>query len=205
MSVFQSYRQVLVACILLAISQTGCVAGTICVPLWVAGTVTSYSGGVLTLAGLKARSPNTAALGISLVFIGAILGEENSNHAEALNEIPRDHDLAQKISVTIDDITDYNDNLNKIQLVGQQLVEDLKPLVKRLKKNEIDPKMVTSDSEINELARRYGFGSAAELMKTKGFKTLPQAYLESFAKATDLSVPHARIFLYHSFGIKTDS
>jgi type II secretory pathway component GspD/PulD (secretin) len=112
--------------------------------------------------------------------------------------------LAQKISVSLDDISDYNDNLNRIQVLGKQLVEDLKPLIKRIKNNEITPAMLTSDPQINQVAHRYGFGSAAEFMRTKNSVTLPKAYVESFAQATDLSIPQAKIFLYHSFGIKTE-
>jgi|GEM_PF-1068243 len=204
MKLFKNYRRLIAASVLITVTQTGCLCGIAFWPLWIAGSAIGVTGAAIVGGGIAHNHDRLIALGIELGLYGAILGEENPAHAEAFNEVPRDAKLAQKISVSLDDISDYNDNLNRIQVLGKQLVEDLKPLIKRIKNNEITPAMLTSDPQINQVAHRYGFGSAAEFMRTKNSATLPKAYVESFAQATDLSIPQAKIFLYHSFGIKTE-
>ena len=204
MKFFKGYARIIAASLLIAISQSGCILGFGFFPLWFIGAGGVVSGGVIGAVGLRQKDNDATKLGIHLLIGGTLLGENNSGHVEALNEVPRDPALAKKLSVSLDEISNYNDHLNEIQGVGQKLINDLKPLIKRFKNNEFRPKNLLTDPELNEIAHRYGFGSMKEFFSTKNSKVLPKAYLESFAKATELSVSQARIFLYHAFGIESE-
>ena len=205
MKSLKNYRRLVATFLIIAITQSGCLCGIVFWPLWIAGSAVAITGAAITGIGIINQHESLARGGFEIALAGSLLGEENTAHAEAFNEIPRDAKLAQKLAISVEDISDYNDNLNQVQLLGKRMIEDLKPLIKRIKNNEISPSQITSDPQINEIAHRYGFGSAAELMSTQHAKVLPRAYLESFAQATELSVPQAKIFLYHSFGIQTEA
>ena len=204
MNMIKKYKTVVAASLILALTQSGCLCGIVVWPLWIAGSAVGVIGLTMGAAGLHYERDDLLRDGLEIALCGVLLDEKNPAHVEALNEIPRDAKLARKLAVSIDDMSDYNDNLNQIQVLGKRMIGDLKPLIKRIKNNEISPSQITSDPQINEIAHRYGFGSAAELMSTQHSKVLPRAYLESFAQATELSVPQAKIFLYHSFGIQAE-
>ena len=204
MNLSKNSRRLIVASLLLTLTQTGCLCGIAVWPLWIVGSAVTLTGASIMGVGMIHQYEPYAHTGLGIAILGSILGEENTLHIEAFNEIPRDLKLAHTLSVSLDDLSDYNDNLNQIQTLGNQIIKDLQPLMKRIRSNEITPSQIISDPQINELARRYGFGSAAELMTTRSSTVLPHAYLNSFARSTGLSVVQAKIFLYYAFRIESN-
>jgi hypothetical protein len=132
------------------------------------------------------------------------LDEKNPGRMDAMNPLPKDDEFASKIGVSVDDISDYNDNLNQVQKVAGELSQDIRSQVNRVKQfNHMD--QITSDAEINQVARKYGFENATTFVDALKGDHLQTQYVESFAKNVNLPTVQAKILLSYGFGIKTQN
>src|SRR6476660_7671967 len=95
-------------------TQTGCLIGLVAWPLWIVGSVVGVTGAGLTIGGAVVSDPALLGTGVGLMVLGGILDTENPGHVDAVNPLPHEAKIADMVGVTVDDIENYNDNLNQI-------------------------------------------------------------------------------------------
>jgi hypothetical protein len=164
-------------------TQTGCLIGFIAVPAFVPlvtiGTIIGIGGtGVALYGAIKlhplvpeiAPDPNATyylAGGVGGMLFGAVLDAPNPSHQESLNPISRDQEIATKLGVDLDDISDYNDNLNQVRTVAIELSNDIRSQLKRTDLGSVSSlKDLGNDVRIDQLARKYGFESGLHFVKS---------------------------------------
>jgi hypothetical protein len=162
------------------------------------------AGGIMTGVGVYQKSSPLLAAGVGFMIAGSILDTGNPGHLEAFNPIPRDKALARELGVTLDDLTDYNENLNSIYEVAQSMTTDLRDLFQRPElKVVLNPEFLAKDTQIELLARKYGFSGAQELIAAFRKEQLSHETLERFSQATQLSPIQAKILLHYGFAVKS--
>lgn len=203
-------------CLMLAISQTGCLGGIFFWPLWIPGVVVTAAGiAVTTVGGAYYHYPigyyggGYYGGGGALILVGLFLDKENPDYSTSLNELPMSESLAKTMNVSIADLQHYNQDLLKIREVGQEMTTDVVEL-----KN--DPDVVSAafhgkdqlaqNEKVNRFAQKYGFESGEALIKGQHSKSkiLPRENLNAFARAVGLEDSDAKILLYTGFGIQTE-
>ena len=190
------------------VTQSGCLIGFILppviVPLTITGTLTGIAGGIMVGVGTHDQNAPLLGTGAGLMLAGGILDQENPGQMDALNPISRDKAIAQELGVTLDDITDYNDNLNPIRQVALDLSKDIQSQLKRSEFKGIpNLEQLSNDSQIDTLARKYGFNSGREFVETFKAEKLSQQALDRFAQATQLSAIQAKILLRYGFAVNS--
>ncbi|MFZ9594903.1 MAG: hypothetical protein ACO3A2_02375 [Bdellovibrionia bacterium] len=190
----------------LIVSQTGCVGGIFFWPLWIPGIVTSSVGISMALSGYHYRCYHFAHTGDTLFWAGTILDEKNPLHQEVMNELPRGSEFLKKLlQVGDEQIEDYNDHLNRIQEVAQDLKADIRSQSVRLNKRAIfGEEDFIHDPQINALAEKYGFLSAKGFLETFHQEKLTREQVQAFAERTQLSLSQARIMLILGFGVQVE-
>jgi hypothetical protein len=190
-------------------TQTGCITGflvpPLLLPLVITGVVVAVPGGVMIGMGAYKRSTPLIGTGTALLIVGGILDEENPGQMDALNPISRDQGIARELGVTLDDITDYNNNLNQIREVLFTLSQDLHSQLKRPEFRGLAKfDELAKDLQIDSLARKYGFSSGQELIETFKTDRLSSQALERFSQATQLSIAQAKILLKYGFAVNSN-
>lgn len=135
----------------LAITQTGCITGIafgtpllmyvgtgVGAPAWLVGTM---------------GTTNTATTR-AMVLVGLILDEENPGRSEFLNGIPETDKVAQKLNVSIDTIVSYNNHLNSILALNDEIASS----VEKISENKV------SAETLNEMAVSVGLDDGEELI-----------------------------------------
>jgi hypothetical protein len=190
----------------LSMNLSGCMLSLACWPLWIPGAVLLAGGMVVSVEGGSSHRSDSKQLlgsGLALGLVGFILGTDDPGHSDALNPLPHDETVAKTAGVTVDDIEDYNRNLLNVREVGLQLAKELRTQVHRIDLKSISAlKDIINDSEINQLARNYGFENTQEFIGTFKMTRFPKEKIEAFADATHLSVPQSKLLLRYGFGIQ---
>ncbi len=173
-------------------SQTGCISALVFPPLIIPGVI-FYALGV----------GEPFERGEGLRFTGVLLGSKDPGHAVALNQIPLDESIAQKAGVSVEDIEDYNNNLNQIRTVALELQQDIRSQLARSElKHYTRMDQLAQDVQVDSLAKKYGFGSGQEFLETMTSQHLSNEKVQSFSEATHLEAAQVKILLHYGFGVK---
>jgi hypothetical protein len=191
--------------VLTILTQSGCVIGVLCWPLFVVGTGVGLIGTGMTVGGVMINRPDLWYLGTGVIVAGVLLDKDNHGRNDALNPLPRTDQVAAAAGVEIADINSYNDNLNFIQEVAERLANDIRS--QSLRTDLIQYKSIkdlAADPELDELAKKYGFDSSAEFLETFKYEKLPRDKVQRFADATHLELAQAKILLFYGFSVRSE-
>jgi len=182
------------------ITQTGCIAGPT-IGLGMAATGNPYAaaggvvvgilgvvyGGLLEFAGEVANDKSMQTLGYAL-------DEKNPGRLDALNAIPMDASVAQKIDASLDSIATYNDELPQVIVTNDRIEK----LIQKTFKDGL------SADQREQMARSFGFSDANELASSLSSKTFNPLALQKFAASQGMSPESAKIYLKLRFGIQEE-
>ena len=167
-------------------TQTGCIAGL------VTGMNALYISGIVV--GLSAQFVcQTEKCAKIFGYASAILDDKNPGRQDALNPLPIDSAIAQKLDVTVGHLAQYNEELSSVLKANDYLETQLAILS--------SGKMTGLD--LHQASRDLGFSSGEELANILAQDALTTEQLAQFAQMQSLSAETAKLFLQLRFGIKT--
>jgi hypothetical protein len=170
-------------------TQSGCLIGGAASNPGIVG-----AGSVLFWSGLIAENafdrgvlhPDQQYYANWAMYIGIVLDSKNPGRIDALNALPLDETVANKQSVSIEDLETYNDELNEV-IVANSEIEAL--LQKSISEEGL------SQDEVMAMVNKLGLESFDELVEIMQADSLINNVLELFSNAFNLSPKTAELYL----------
>ena len=184
-----------VALLSIACSQTGCIVGLFtgnAGMMWTGVGVNVAGSGIRAMAKDEGGENADSHLGHFFENIGFFLDQKNPGRVETMNALPVAKETASKLGVTMDDIAQYNDELNGVHKLNATIENTIK----------LTSEGKLSKEALDHSASELGFKNGAELKKVLAKNALGQAEIAKIANASGISNSTVSIFLQSRFGVK---